>query len=867
MVMYLKQRLFWMALLLWLGAAAQPVRQEKNFDANWLFARYGLQPDGSRIAEPGNKEKGGGNQLGLAPQAIGFNDAGWRKLDLPHDWGVEGPFRPDLDGNTGKLPWRAIGWYRKHFKIQPADKLKQFYLDFDGAMANAQVWLNGHKVGDRPYGYSSFRVDLTPYLLFGKDNVLAVRLNTEDLGSRWYPGGGIYRNVRLVITNPVHIAHWGVFVTTSQITKPYAKAKIAVTINNDLAKSVDVQYAVAIYALDKNDQKRNKVAQSEKQTLHLNAHRGVDGVVNLQIAKPKLWDLKSPNRYLACVSVYDHDKKIDQYNTSFGFRTIEFTHDNGFLLNGQRVQLQGTCNHSDYGALGTVVNRSAIERKLTILKNMGCNALRTSHNPPSAELLSLADKMGFLVMDEAFDCFQISKDANGNDYARHFNDWHERDLESMVKMGRNHPSVIMWSMGNEIPEQYDSSKFYLFAQLRDIIHHYDSTRPVTCGISAPDETAFHGLELIVDVHGMNYPSGVYGGPDFYGKFLHYKNHEHIAGFASETSSDMSSRGVYFPKGFQMSSYDLKAPGWGSLPDAEFAALDKYPAICGEFVWTGFDYLGEPTPFNSDASLLLNYATSSKDDLKRESEKLKKMEADRPTSRSSYFGIVDLAGFPKDRYYLYQAKWRPNLPMVHILPHWNFADRIGKVTPVFVYTSGDEAELFLNGRSLGRKKKQPYQYRLRWNDVKYEPGELKAVAYKGGKKWATTTVNTTKAAAKLRLSPSKPSIAPDGNDLVFIKIEITDKDGRRVPTAHNLIHCYLKSEGKIVATDNGDATCLISFPNPIRPAFNGLMLAIVKAEPHQKENLKLVVEAQGLEKAIIEIPVNGNKAPTGIADDY
>jgi beta-galactosidase len=359
----------------------------------------------------------------------------------------------------------------------------------------------------------------------------------------------------------------------------------------------------------------------------------------------------------------------------------------------------------------------------------------------------------------------------------------------------------------------------------------------------------------VDVHGMNYASGkAYGGADLYGRFLDFKGHEQLAGYGSETSSTMSSRGEYFPGPFQMPSYDLSEPGWGSLPDAEFAALDKYPAICGEFVWTGFDYLGEPTPFNSDASVLLNHTGLNKEELEKEKQKLEQIEKNRPPSRSSYFGIVDLVGFPKDRYYLYQARWRPDFPMVHILPHWNFPDRVGKTTPVFIYTSGDEAELFLNGRSLGRKKKQPYEYRLRWNDLVYEPGELKAVAYKNRKEWATSVVTTTAVPAKLQLTADKTSIKPDGTDLVFVTVAVTDKDGHIVPTAKDLIHCRLKGEGEIVATDNGDATCLIPFSNPVRPAFNGLMLIIIKAKQNAKRHLQLIVESNGLEKSSLNILV-------------
>ncbi|MDI3322726.1 beta-galactosidase GalB [Pinibacter soli] len=826
----------------------QSTRTEENFDADWLFARYGLQADGSRISEPTDSSL-------LA--STSFDDSNWRKLRLPHDWAVECNFRADLDGRTGKLPWRAIGWYRKHFNVPSTEKGKQFYIDFDGAMANAEVWLNGNKIGEQPYGYTSFRVDLTPYISLGKENVLAVRLNTEEWGSRWYPGGGIYRHVHLVKTEPVHVAQWGVSVNTPEITNEYGMASVNVSVLNNLAKTVQLKYTVDIYELNKNGDAGRKVVTSNKQDLEIKANQSSTGNVMLKVANPKLWDLSNTNRYMVRVSVLSENKPVDKYETFFGFRTIRFTHDNGFLLNGKRVQLQGTCNHGDLGALGAAANIHGLQRQLSILKSMGCNALRTSHNPPDPELLELADKMGFLVMDEAFDCFKISKDdkSNGKDYARLFDKWHEKDLSALVKRDRNHPSVILWSMGNEIPEQHYPDKFYLFEELKNIIRKYDTSRPVTCGVSFPKNTAFNGVELVMDVHGMNYPPNKsYGSPDLYERFLNFKGHENLPGFASESSSTISTRGEYFSKNFQVSSYDLRQPGWGTLPDEDFAALDKSPGICGEFVWTGFDYLGEPTPFNSDASILLNYNGLSKEELEKKKAELEKIEKNRPPSRSSYFGIIDLAGFPKDRYYLYQSRWNPDVPMVHILPHWNFPDRVGKITPVFIYTSGDEAELFLNGKSLGRKKKQPYEYRLRWDSVSYQPGELKAVAYKNGKRWAESLVKTTEAPAKLKISADKSVIKSDGEDLIFVTISVTDKNGAMVPTANNIISCKVEGPGEIVATDNGDATCLIGFTNPVRPAFNGLMLAIVKAKANQSGKLKLIVESEGLGKSSVTIDV-------------
>jgi len=813
----------------------QTLRSEENFDQDWLFARYGLQSDNSRVNEPAHLE------------ALSIDDRAWRKLDLPHDWAIEGPFHAALDGNTGKLPWRGIGWYRKHFKTAKKDNRKQFYLDFDGAMANAEVWLNGKKIGERPYGYASFRVDLTPYLFFGKENVLAVRLDTEKWGSRWYSGAGIYRHVRLVKTNPIHVAHWGVYVTTPILNDETGTVRVDVAIANNLIKKAEVQVQAKIYEIDSNDTAGREAAASDKKSVSINALENNTVSLELNVANPLRWDLQNTNRYAARVFVYSGGKATDVKDTPFGFRTIEFTHDNGFLLNGKRVPIQGTCNHHDLGALGAAVNTSALQRQLSILKSVGCNALRTSHNPPAPELLTLADKMGFLVMDEAFDTWEHEKTPY--DYASIYKEWHERDLQMCVMRDRNHPSVILWSTGNEVEEQYFPEKGTA-RHLTETIKKWDTTRAVTFGASEPRKSAFNGTPLQTDVHGMNYAANkTLGGENVYGRFLAFKGHEKKAAFGSETSSTVSSRGEYFPTQFQAPSYDLNEPGWGSLPDAEFEALDANPGMCGEFVWTGFDYLGEPTPFNTQASILLTPSGASEEEVKAAEKKLEAIKPGRPSSRSSYFGMVDLAGFPKDRYYLYQARWRPELPMVHILPHWNFSDRLGKITPVFVYTSGDEAELFLNGKSLGRKKK--WKYRLRWDSAIYEPGELKAVAYKGGKEWAVASVKTAGAAAKLKLTSYADEVKADGDEYAFITVSVVDKEGNAAPAADNVIKCSAEG-GEIVATDNGDASCLIAFSNPQRPAFHGLLLAIVK--PKTKGPMKITAESQGLETGNIILEV-------------
>ena len=567
----------------------------------------------------------------------------------------------------------------------------------------------------------------------------------------------------------------------------------------------------------------------------------------MAIAHPKLWDIDQPNRYVAVTTLSEAGKMWDVVENNFGVRTTEFTATAGFLLNGQRVPLHGVCDHADLGALGSAINTRALQRQLEILRGMGCNAIRTSHNPPAPELLDLCDRMGFVVMDEAFDAWKAHKKRN--DYALIFSDWHEADVRAYVRRDRNHPCVILWSIGNEISEQAHTNTFYIAEDLAAAVRREDTTRPITAACNHL-EAGYNGFQNIVDVFGYNYK------PFEYGRFR--AANPGIPLFGSETASTISSRGEYFfpvsndksqgLSDFQMSSYDLYAPRWATTPDAEFAGQDANPFVAGEFVWTGFDYLGEPTPYNSDLSNLNNY--SNPEDKARAEKELAEMGKIRTPSRSSYFGIIDLAGFPKDRYYLYQAHWRPDFPMAHILPHWNWPGREGQITPVHVYTSGDEAELFLNGKSLGRKKKGQFEYRLRWDDVKYAPGELKVVAYKDGKKWATDTVRTTGPAAELLLAPERNRIAGDGKDLAYVTVTVADAKGRLVPRSKNHIKFDLSGPGEIVAVDNGDATSFEPFQAKERNAFNGLALVIVRATgPGQ---ITLTAQADGLKAAATEI---------------
>ena len=800
-----------------------------SFDEGWLFKRYGLQPDGTRLEEPQQAE------------TTGFNDQDWQPLSLPHDFGITGPFRMDLSGNTGKLPWKGIGWYRKHFKVPAADAGKKIFIDFDGAMAYAELWLNGHYVGTWPYGYTSFRMDLSPYIEFGKENVLAVKLNTEKWDSRWYPGAGIYRHVWLVKTEPVHVDHWGTYITTPKVTAQAADVKMAVTLANQGGKPAKATLQTDIFEAGAGNTLKKKVVSVQQKDIEVAEGNNNKVAMAVTIRNPRIWSIETPNRYFAVTTVWVNGKKTDTYYSTLGLRTLEFTARNGFLLNGKRVEIQGVCNHHDLGALGAAMNTSALKRQLVLLKEMGVNAIRTSHNPPAPELLELADEMGFLVWDEAFDAWKHGKKKN--DYNKLYDEWHEKDLVALVHRDRNHPSVFIWSIGNEVMDQRDVA---MTKELADIMRREDPTRPVSNGYNDPDGGRSSGAVQGLDLMGVNY---------FFGQQAKWDadpRYANMPTMGSETSSCVSSRGEYFfgtnRQNWQITSYDLDHPGWGCTPDVQFATNAKYPNLLGEFMWTGFDYLGEPTPYNSDETNLLNFRTdpSKRAELEKALEELNK---NNPPSRSSYFGIIDLAGFPKDRFYLYQSHWRPKLPMAHILPHWNWQERTDSVVPVHVYTSGDEAELFQNGKSLGRKKKQPGKdFRLVWNDVVYAPGELKVVAYKQGKQWATDVVRTTGEAAKLGLSSNVKKIKNNGQALAFITLRVEDKNGRMVPRSHPKIRFSIEGPGEIVATDNGDATSFESFQSPEKSAYNGMALVIVKAKKGAKGVLKIKAAADGLTAA-------------------
>ena len=760
-----------------------------------------------------------------------FDDSSWQQINLPHDWAIEGPFTRSGGGGMGRLPSAGVGWYRKKLEILATDSGKSIFLDVDGAMSYATVWLNGQLVGGWPFGYASWRVDLTPYVKPGGENELVIRLDNPPNSSRWYPGAGIYRNVWLVKTQPVHVGHWGTYLTTPEVSAEQAKVNLQVTIDNDSKHSANVSVATEIFALAADGKKSDPaVANIAPVDLQISPGSNAVAASGAIIANPKLWGpppTQKPNRYVAVTTILQDGKIVDSYETPFGIRTIKFDPNQGVFVNGEHVLLNGVCDHHDLGALGAAFNTRAARRQLEMLQEMGCNALRTSHNPPAPELLELADKMGFLVMDESFDVWIRQKTPL--DFHLIFPDWHEQDLRAHLRRDRNHPSVIMWSIGNEVGEQFAFSNGAVVAkELCDIVHEEDPTRPTTTAMNWAQPT--NPFTATVDLIGLNYQgAGIRKIPGKYPEF-HAQFPDKMI-FSSESASALSSRGEYiFPvttnisdavgpnsgedrQRHQVSAYELYAAAFGSSADKVFASQEKNPYVGGEFVWTGWDYLGEPTPFDS--------------------------------SRSSYSGIIDLAGFKKDRFYLYQAHWRPDFPMAHILPHWTWPERVGQVTPVHVFTSGDEAELFLNGKSLGRKKKSAYEYRLRWDDVVYQPGTLKVVAYKNGKVWATDEVKTAGEPAKLKLEPDRSTIVADGKDLSFVTVMVTDKNGLMAPRADNRIHFDIEGPGEIVATDNGDPTSFESFQSHDRKSFNGLCLVIVRGKPGQTGTIKIVVRADGL----------------------
>jgi len=768
-----------------------------------------------------------------------YNDSKWRKLTLPHDWAIEGPFDKAYSARNGGLPLFGIAWYRKHFVLPKSSTGKYVSVTFDGVMSNSQVYVNGRKVTERPFGYIAFEADITAYLNApGEENVISVKLSPENFSARWYSGAGIYRNTWLKVTDKVHVKQWETFVSTPEVSSASATIDYASKIKNTnyLAQKVNVTTQIKT--------ERGEVVKSASKSLNIAAHSEQTVSHQFTIKQPHLWDTEDPYRYQVITQVTRDGKLIDSSSEPLGIRHIEYKASDGFWLNGRRVQIQGVCLHHDNGPLGAIVNTRAIERKLEIMQDMGANSIRTSHNPPSPELVELADKMGILLQIEAFDMWEIEKPTVVNGYNKDFEQWHKRDLRDMVKQYRNNPSVIMWSIGNEVMEQRVDNGWKLARHLQKIVHDEDPTRLVTNGLSMYPYFLDKGMAAEMDIVGLNYKAYKY-------EEIIKENPDWIM-LGTETSSVVSTRGVYhFPiekykkhDSKYVTSYDVVTPPWAYVPDLEFENLKNNPSVMGEYIWTGFDYIGEPTPYGG-----------------RDHGNRFYWNQDWP-ARSSSFGAVDLAGFKKDRFYLYQSQWT-KAPMVHVLPHWNWPNKVGESIPVVAYTNAEEVELFVNGKSMGKKRKGVDKvrlpvslrydksvthfdspYRLRW-DVKYHPGNIKVVAYNNGKKVAEKLVKTASASAQLKLMADRKVIRADGYDISYISVEVQDKDGNLVPDADNKIQFTVKGAGEIAAVGNGDSATVEPFQADYRRAFYGKAMLIVKSKKGQKGEIKITAYSDEL----------------------
>lgn len=766
-----------------------------------------------------------------------FNDAKWETVDIPHDWAIFGPFDKNNDlqnvavtqnfetqaslktGRTGGLPYVGIGWYRTTFHSTPG---KQTTLIFDGAMSEARVFVNGKEACFWPYGYNSFYCDVTSLVNEdGKNNTLAVRLENRPQSSRWYPGAGLYRNVHVVTTEKIHVPVWGTQITTPCVKDEYASVCLRTTILN--AEKTELTVVTDIMDAD------GQVVSTKTNKGVIN--HGQPFTQNFIVERPKLWSPETPVLYKAVSKIYSGDTLLDTYSTRFGIRTIEYIADKGFYLNGKRRKFQGVCNHHDLGPLGAAINVAALRHQLTLLKEMGCDAIRTSHNMPAPELVELCDEMGFMMMLEPFDEWDIAKCDNG--YHRFFNEWAEKDMVNMLRQYRNNPCVVMWSIGNEVPTQWSPEGYKVAKFLQDICHREDPTRPVTCGMDQVKSVLANGFAAMLDIPGLNYRAHLYDEA--------YERLPQNIILGSETSSTVSSRGVYkFPverkagamyDDHQSSSYDLEYCNWSNIPDIDFARAEDHEWTIGQFVWTGFDYLGEPSPYDTNAW----------------------------PNHSSMFGIIDLASIPKDRYYLYRSVWNKEAETLHILPHWNWEGREGEKIPVFVYTNYPSAELFINGKSYGRQTKHKNgtvenRYRLMWHDAVYRPGEVRVVAYdEQGNPVAEKTIRTAGKPHHIELVTDRSSLQADGKDLAYVTLRIVDKNGNLCPNDGRLVSFKVKGAGKYRASANGDPTCLDLFHKPEMHAFGGMLTVIVQSGEKTGE-IELQATAKGIKTGTIRIPV-------------
>ena len=821
-----------------LCAAGEP---RENFDSGWHFKYFGpvdpaSLPDAARCAPamPGYDETAAPAvqpPAGVDTAHSPLWAAGFRPVQVPHDWAVESPVLPAEPNETGKLPWNGCGWYRKEFDV-PADFSAgsgRWYLDFDGVMSHPRVFVNGRLAGEWAYGYSSFRVDITPYLEPGRRNLVAVEVSNLPLSSRWYPGAGIYRHVWLVKKKPVHLAQWGVRVTTPQVGQDSATVCVETTVENHGAAAATVRV-------------QQRLGEAADLSAPVTVPAGGSCTVTQQLAvqAPRLWSPAAPELYSLHTALLDDAAGLDSAETSFGIRRIEWRKE-GFFLNGERVMINGVCEHHDFGGLGAAFHEQAYERKILKLKEMGCNAIRMSHNPPAPQVLDLCDRHGMLVVDELFDIWQEQKYDRANGYSVDWPRWWRRDVRQLVMRDRNHPCVIMWTGGNEVSECATPGGVAVSAALREEFRKYDTTRPysVACHTHGVVD---NGFARTLDVVGFNYRPWFY--PEFRRRF------PDTPFFGSETTSCIGTRDHYiFPlswnqtegndAGYQVCAYGTAAPAWAACPDVEYKAQDTTPDVAGMFVWTGFDYYGEPTPYNRDQTIANNFGDMPQGERKALIDAMLARGEGAP-SRSSYFGIMDLAGFPKDIYYLYQARWRPELPQAHILPHWNWPGREGQATPVMVFSSGDEAELFLNGKSLGVRRKgqgedsftqgkvtlRKNDYRFVWENVAYEPGTLQVVVKKGGKPWCTATRRTTGPATAMQLQADRTTLRP--GELAFVEISAADAAGQVVPTDESSASFSVSGPAELLGFSNGDPTDPVCARNPHQRFFHGRLLAIIRA---------------------------------------
>lgn len=794
-------------IMLWLSCNTEitsRMRRVENFGKGWRFHLGDVHDVGK----------------------LNFDDSSWRELNLPHDWSIEGEFSKDHPATAGggALPG-GIGWYRKVFTIPEGDSAKLVFIDFDGVYQNSEVWINDHYLGKRPYGYSSFRYELTPYLNYDKmPNLIAVKVdNSLQPNSRWYSGSGIYRNVWLVTTEKIFVEHWGTYVTTPQVTREMAKVNVKTQLGNRLNKRQTVDLKTMIF----NAEGKLVTTVITKDIILKNSITEIGQ--ELSVKRPILWSDENPYLYRIVSQVLDQGEVCDDYETPLGIRTFHFDAERGFILNDKPVKIRGVCNHHDLGCLGAAVNVRALERQLEILKAMGCNGIRTSHNPPAPELLDLCDRMGFIIMDEAFDVWAKAKTPYG--YNLFWEEWHRRDLEDMVKRDRNHPSIFIWSIGNEVMEQWDrqdSSGIVISKELAEIVKSLDHTRPITSACNGTDTLNPLIRSGVLDVIGFNYAHQKYA--DFP---VVFPDKPFIA---SETESALATRGSYdmpsdsirrWPKRWDLpfhegnpdyscSAYDNCSTPWGSTHAETWKIIKQQAFISGAYIWTGFDYLGEPTPYDWPA-------------------------------RSSYFGIIDLAGFPKDAFYFYQSEWTDQ-PVLHIFPHWNW--QAGDSIDVWAFTNHERVELFLNGISQGEKIKRPEDFKLVWR-LNYAPGAVKVVAHKAGWKTITREIQTAGEPAQINMSADRRRIQADGVDLSFVTVKILDNDGNLVPRADNLISFQIEGAGVIAGVDNGSQISHEPFKSNRRKAFNGLCLAVIQANG-ETGKIKLVATSPGLKPTSVTI---------------